>query len=68
MATVLFDGTAPYYTVQVAFDGHNFEQPVVSFLVGDDLSSMLDGYGADYEWQYGLLEVSGETDEPASNV
>ena len=50
-ATILHD-YAPYYMIEVAFNGLTFVQEIVSPLTGAALSAMLDAYAADYAAQY----------------
>ena len=52
---------APYYTVQVKFNGCDFEQTIICTETGDKLTAAIDKYAAEYaEAWHELPETVGE--------
>jgi len=53
MATVsILADEAPYYTIEVAFGDHQFQQVIVSALSGPALDEQLQQYADEYERQW----------------
>jgi hypothetical protein len=50
-ATILHD-YAPYYVIEVTFDGMTFVQEIVSSFTGAALDALLQMYANDYQSQY----------------
>ena len=52
---------APYYTVQVKFNGCDFEQTIICTETGDKLTAAIDKYAAEYaEARHELPKTVGE--------
>lgn len=50
MATIhVLDSSVPYYHVRAVFQEHEFEQLLISYLIGAELLDFLQDYADDYE-------------------